>query len=159
MTPQTSYEFRFAAMNDVGLGNWAAKLTQSTPGKTMPTQPKILTTPGFEYEQSTFNNQYELSWITPFDNGEPIDEYLIKYCQIRRVAGEWEVMDNTCETIRSPIRTRQFLKGLNTDAFYSVELQAHNVMGYSKPGYAKFRTARGKSRHSPIEFSVFLDPT
>ncbi|XP_029170812.1 fasciclin-2 isoform X2 [Nylanderia fulva] len=143
LVPQTPYEFRFAAMNDVGLGTWGANLYQMTPGKTVPTQPQILTTAGSEYEQSAFSNQYELSWKAPFDNGEPIDEYLIKYCQIKRVTGAWEVLDNTCETIRSPIRTRQYLKGLRSDSFYSVELSAHNIMGYSKPGYAKFRTNRG----------------
>ncbi|CAL1675768.1 unnamed protein product [Lasius platythorax] len=143
LKPQTPYEFRFAAMNDVGLGNWGANHHEITPGRTVPNQPKILTMPGSEYEQSAFNNQYELGWLTPPDNGEPIDEYLIKYCQIRRVAGEWEVLDDTCLTIKSPSRTRQYLKGLSSDTFYRVELQAHNIMGYSKPGLAKFRTARG----------------
>lgn len=146
MKPQTPYEFRFASRNEVGLGNWGNFHREITPGITVPKEPKILTTPGSEYEQSPYNNQYELSWVTPPDNGEPIDMYLIKYCQMRRVAGEWEVLKDTClkEEVRSPSRTRQYLKNLKHDAFYMVELQAHNIMGYSKPGYAKFRTARGK---------------
>ncbi|XP_070156465.1 fasciclin-2 isoform X2 [Polyergus mexicanus] len=143
LKPQTPYNFRFAAMNDVGLGNWGGEQHETTPGRTVPNQPKILTTPGSEYEQSAFNNQYELSWLAPPDNGEPIDMYLIKYCQIRRVSGEWEVLDDTCQEVKIQGRTRQYLKGLSSDTFYRVELQAHNIMGYSKPGSAKFRTTRG----------------
>lgn len=146
LRPQTAYEFRFASRNEVGLGNWGNFHREITHARTVPKEPKILTTPGSDYELSPYNQQYELSWVTPPDNGEPIDMYLIKYCQIRRVAGEWEVMEGTCleEEVKSPIRTRQFLKNLKYDTFYMVELQAHNIMGYSKPGYAKFRTARGK---------------
>ncbi|XP_029660542.1 fasciclin-2 isoform X3 [Formica exsecta] len=143
LKPQTPYDFRFAAMNDVGLGNWGGEQHETTPGRTVPNQPKILTTPGSEYEQSAFNNQYELSWLAPPDNGEPIDMYLIKYCQIRRVSGEWEMLDDTCQEVKSQGRTRLYLKGLSSDTFYRVELQAHNIMGYSKPGSAKFRTTRG----------------
>ncbi|XP_029660544.1 fasciclin-2 isoform X5 [Formica exsecta] len=142
LKPQTPYDFRFAAMNDVGLGNWGGEQHETTPGRTVPNQPKILTTPGSEYEQSAFNNQYELSWLAPPDNGEPIDMYLIKYCQIRRVSGEWEMLDDTCQEVKSQGRTRLYLKGLSSDTFYRVELQAHNIMGYSKPGSAKFRTTR-----------------
>ncbi|XP_072756328.1 fasciclin-2 isoform X2 [Anoplolepis gracilipes] len=143
LKPQTPYEFRFAAKNKVGLGNWGSNHYEMTPGRTMPNQPKILCTPGNDYEQSLFSNQYELGWLEPPDNGEPIDMYLIKYCQLSRVAGDWEVLDDTCVEIKSQTRTRQYLKGLSSDTFYSVELQAHNIMGFSKPGYVKFRTARG----------------
>lgn len=146
LKPQTYYEFRFAARNVVGLGNWANSYQETTPGRTVPKEPRILTTPGSEYEVSLYSHQYELSWVTPPDNGEPIDMYLIKYCEIRRVAGDWEVLEDTCRSIdvKSQGRTRQYLKDLKYDTFYTVELQAHNVMGFSKPGYAKFRTARGK---------------
>lgn len=95
---------------------------------------------------SKFSYMYELSWITPLDNGEPIDMYLIKYCQIRHVSYSWETLDSTCQTlqIKSQGQTRQYIKNLEKETFYSVELQAHNVMGFSNPGYAKFKTGRGK---------------
>lgn len=144
LKPQTPYEFRFAARNEVGLGNWGNYHREITPGRTVPKEPRILTTPGSEYEISPYSHQYELSWVTPPDNGEPIDMYLLKYCQIRRVAGDWEVSEDTCRSIdvKSQGRTRQYIKDLKYDTFYAVELQAHNVMGFSKSGYAKFRTAR-----------------
>ncbi|KYN04494.1 Fasciclin-2, partial [Cyphomyrmex costatus] len=145
LKPQTAYDFRFAGRNEVGLGNFGNFHREITPGRTVPKDPRILSTPGFEYENSQYSHQYELSWVTPPDNGEPIDKYLIKYCEIRRVVGDWEILDDTCQSIeiKSPGRTRQYLKDLKYDTYYIVELQAHNVMGFGKPGYVKFRTARG----------------
>jgi neural cell adhesion molecule len=147
LEPQTFYEFRFAARNQVGLGNWGNYHREITPGKTVPKEPKILTTSDTEYETSPYNDQYELSWITPADNGETIDLYLIKYCEIVRVSGTWETLENTCQQmeVRSAGRTRQFIKHLKYNTFYLVELRAHNIMGYSQPGYAKFRTSRESS--------------
>ncbi|XP_011165129.3 fasciclin-2 isoform X2 [Solenopsis invicta] len=148
LKPQTPYDFRFAAKNDVGLANWANFHREITPGRTVPQEPRIVTTPGAKYEVSEFNHQYELSWLVPPDNGEPIDKYQIKYCEIRRVAAiatEWEPLEDTCQwkEVTNVGRTRVYLKNLKYDTYYTVELQAHNIMGYSKPGYAKFRTSRG----------------
>jgi len=146
LKPQTTYEFRFAARNDVGMGTWDNNQRQITPGRTTPMEPRILKLKDKDaYELSPYSHQYELSWVTPADNGEPIDMYLIKYCQIDRVAGEWEVLEDTCQSMEvKSQRTRQYLKELKYDTFYTVELQAHNVMGFSKPGYVRFKTARGK---------------
>ncbi|XP_033302889.1 fasciclin-2 isoform X3 [Bombus bifarius] len=144
LKPQTSYEFRFAAGNVVGLGNWGAYHREITPGRTFPNEPKIMM-PSAEYDVSRFNNQYELTWLAPADNGEPIDMYQIKYCQIKRVSGEWEVLENTCRTedIKTQGRLKHWIKNLYSDTFYKVELKAHNIMGFSKPGSGKFKTARG----------------
>ncbi|XP_043591464.1 fasciclin-2 isoform X3 [Bombus pyrosoma] len=144
LKPQTSYEFRFAARNVVGLGNWGAYHREITPGRTFPNEPKIMM-PSGEYDVSRFNNQYELTWLAPADNGEPIDMYQIKYCQIKRVSGEWEVLENTCRTedIKTQGRLKHWIKNLYSDTFYKVELKAHNIMGFSKPGSGKFKTARG----------------
>lgn len=143
LKPQTPYEFRFAAKNKVGMGNWGAFHRETTPGKTFPNEPKIVTSDN-EYDVSKYNHQYELSWLDPADNGEPIDMYQIRYCQIKRVSGEWKELENTCETVDVKSRTRHWLKNLYSDTFYKVELTAHNAMGFSKPGLAKFKTARGK---------------
>ncbi|KAL0114096.1 hypothetical protein PUN28_011428 [Cardiocondyla obscurior] len=145
LKPQTPYEFRFASRNDVGLGNWGNYHREITPGRTVPKEPRILTTPGSEYEISKSSVQYELSWITPPDNGEPIDMYLIKFCEVKPVAGEWETLEDTCRSreVKTQGRTREYLKDLKADTYYTVELLAHNIMGFSMPGYAKFRTARG----------------
>lgn len=143
LQPQTAYDFRFAARNQVGLGNWGPSISEVTPVRTVPNQPKILTSTT-EYDVSLYGNQYEMSWLVPADNGEPIDMYQIKYCQVRRVSGDWEVLDNTCQTqdIKTHGRTRHWLKNLISDTFYQVELRAHNAIGFSQPGTSKFKTAR-----------------
>ncbi|XP_019696798.1 fasciclin-2 isoform X2 [Harpegnathos saltator] len=144
LKPLTSYDFRFAAMNDVGLGNWGNDYHEVTPGKTVPKQPKILVPlTNEEYDVSQYNNQYEVGWNTPADNGEPIDVYQMKYCQIRRVVGEWEVLHETCRTAEIKDRNRHWLRDLNSDTIYRIELQAHNVMGFSESSFARFKTARG----------------
>ncbi|XP_014477456.1 PREDICTED: fasciclin-2 isoform X3 [Dinoponera quadriceps] len=146
LTPMTSYDFRFAAMNEVGLGNWGNDFHEMTPGKTAPMQPKIMTkNTKDEYEISPYNNQYELAWKTPADNGEPIDLYQIKYCQIKRVSGDWDTLHDSCVLITVKPQNRHWLKDLNSDSFYTVELQAHNAMGFSSAGLARFKTSRGEN--------------
>lgn len=143
LRPQTPYEFRFAARNQVGLGNWGSNIRETTPTRTVPNQPKIITSMT-EYDPSTYSNQYEISWLVPADNGDPIDMYQIRFCQLNRVSGEWEVLENTCKTddIKTRSRTKHWLKNLNSDTYYKVELKAHNSIGYSQPGTSKFKTAR-----------------
>ena len=145
LKPQTSYEFRFAARNEVGLGNWGAYHQEITPVRTFPNEPKIITPTG-EYDLSRFNTRYELAWLAPADNGEPIDMYRVKYCQIKRVSGDWQLLDDTCraEDVKTQGRLRHWLKNLSSNTYYKVELMAHNAMGFSKPGSAKFKTAMGK---------------
>lgn len=126
------------------MGNWGNNRFDSTRSKTVPNRPKIMTTPNSKYEQSIFSNQYELKWAAPHNNGEPIDVYVIKYCEIiRRVTEEWDVIDNTCQT-KETHATSEWLKNLKPDTFYTVDLKAHNIMGYSERGSAMFRTARGE---------------
>lgn len=148
-------------MNEVGLGNWGNQFHQITPGKTVPMQPKILIPlPHEEYDISPYNNQYELAWVTPADNGEPIDMYRIKYCMTKRVSGGWDVLDNTCRTEDTKIQNRYWLKHLHSDEYYTVKLQAHNVMGFSEPGFARFKTNRGEFPSTATVFSrCYFDPT
>ncbi|XP_029047712.1 fasciclin-2 isoform X1 [Osmia bicornis bicornis] len=145
LKPQTPYEFRFAARNEVGVGNWGGYHQETTPVRNSPNEPKIITA-GAEYDLSTYNNQYQLRWTKPADNGEPIDMYQIKYCRVKRISGGWEVLEDTCETqvIRNTLS--YWLKNLQSDTFYTVELKAHNAIGFSQPGSAKFKTARGPDR-------------
>ncbi|XP_035738481.1 fasciclin-2-like isoform X3 [Vespa mandarinia] len=146
LKPQTSYDYRFAAINKVGQGNWGTFYRETTPGRTFPKEPKIITKGSSEYDVSAFSNQYELFWTVPPDNGEPIDMYLIRYCQIKRVTdGGWQTEEDTCKTldVKGAGRTKYWLKDLHSDNFYSVEVKAHNAMGFSKPGVTKFKTARG----------------
>ncbi|XP_048516191.1 fasciclin-2 isoform X2 [Athalia rosae] len=148
LTPETIYDFRFSARNDVGDGNWGNNLHESTPRRSFPNEPKILSklSPGSDYEVSQYSNQFELRWLIPVDNGEPIDLYQIKYCPISRVRGTWQAESGSCivEEVRSQIRSNYWLKNLKADTFYRVEVRAHNAIEYGPPGTAQFKTARGQ---------------
>ncbi|KAG7188302.1 hypothetical protein KM043_007962 [Ampulex compressa] len=159
LKPQTPYEFRFAAGNVVGLGNFGTFYSETTPGRTVPNEPKIIMKLINEYDVSPYSNEYELTWLPPPDNGEPIDLYQIKYCQVKRVSGEWELLEDTCRTVevKSQGRTRHWLKELYSDTFYRVELKAHNAIGYSKPGMSKFKTGR-ESMGINVDYTVDSAP-
>lgn len=85
LSPATSYEFRFLAANDVGFGPWNSYISETTPMRNAPNVPKLLALSNndLEYDLSPYNSQYELRWIAPPDNGEPIDFYEIKYCEVK----------------------------------------------------------------------------
>lgn len=144
LKPLMSYEYRFSTGNEVGNSGWGLNHYEVQPGKTAPNQPEFVKgTPDSEYEISPFSNQYELSWLPPADNGEAIDKYDIKCCQM--MSDGHTVLDNTCTTIEiiGP-RTREYLKNLRPDTFYKADLTAHNAIGYGRSGSLKFKTARGE---------------
>jgi neurocan core protein len=83
LEPQTTYNFRFAAQNDVGFGNWAATEHHTMPKRSYPEEPRILSNPREDgVVMSPYSDHYELTWKIPADNGEPIDQYSIKYCPV-----------------------------------------------------------------------------
>ena len=84
--------FRFAARNQVGLGQFGAYVIQTTPRRSAPEEPRTLLTPvqgGSDEDDdddpifiSPYGDFFELRWSVPADNGEPIDYYQIKYCPV-----------------------------------------------------------------------------
>ncbi|KAG8268649.1 axonal fasciculation [Homalodisca vitripennis] len=148
LMPQTTYNFRFAAVNDVGSSNWAAHQTVVMPKRSFPEEPKILnpTLAEEKYAVSPYHDRFELSWRIPPDNGEPIDRYDIKFCQVKKVNNEWVETDDTCTTLehRSLEVTSYELQYLTADTFYKVEIRAHNIIGFSVPGQIVIKTARGE---------------
>lgn len=90
LRPQTFYDFRFAALNKVGLGQWGTYVSQATPIRSVPEPPKILHNKVQNADNkdeeplvvSPYSDHFELSWSIPPDNGEPINFYQIKYCPV-----------------------------------------------------------------------------
>lgn len=90
LRPQTLYTFRFAARNDVGLGQWSAIRVQGTPSRSVPESPRILNKYAQEEQEegeipiiaSAYSDKFEIIWNRPADNGEPIDFYTIRYCPV-----------------------------------------------------------------------------
>ncbi|XP_046382239.1 fasciclin-2 [Ischnura elegans] len=151
LEPQTSYNFRFAAKNDVGLGEWSADEHHTMPKRSNPEEPKILSSgilgshPGPESEvvMSPYVNRFELRWKIPADNGEPIDKYDIKFCPAKKTSEGWKESDK-CDTIelKSHDHTAHELRNLQANTHYKIELRAHNGIGYSTPGQIIVKTAR-----------------
>lgn len=94
LRPQTAYNFRFAARNRVGLGQWGAFKLQTTPRRSAPESPRILhslvqnedNTNSNEEDPivvSPYSDHFELGWSVPADNGEPINSYQVRYCPVR----------------------------------------------------------------------------
>jgi len=146
LDPQTTYHFRFAAQNDVGFGNWAAPQHLTMPKRSYPGEPHILSNSGEDgVVMSPYSDKYELTWKIPADNGEPIDQYTIKYCQVKREEGRWVEVDYQCDTrdLPSADNTAFVLRNLIADRHYKIELRAHNKIGFSTPGEVVIKTARG----------------
>jgi len=161
LRPQTTYNFQFAAINDVGQGRWAAPQTIVMPKRSFPEEPKILnpTLAEEKYATSPYHNRFELSWRIPADNGEPIDRYDIKYCPVQKVNNEWQETDASCTTLehRALEVPSYELRNLQPDTFYKVEVRAHNYIGFSVPGQLVVKTARGSDpghyMHDPSHLS------
>lgn len=90
LLPQTSYNFRFAARNLVGVGPWGGQRLQATPRRSPPATPEIRHASEIEDGEdgaeplvlSPYADHFELRWNVPADNGERIDYYEIKYCPV-----------------------------------------------------------------------------
>ncbi|XP_044731332.1 fasciclin-2 isoform X2 [Chrysoperla carnea] len=165
LSPQKTYNFRFAAHNQVGMGPWSGDQTQTMPSRSSPEEPKILSnavpnTP----VPSPYADHYELRWRIPADNGERIDHYEIKYCPVHKVNDQWAEKDKElCQLQQFPsIETTAYeLNQLQSDTHYKIELRAHNAIGYSIPAQIIIKTARGMDtaiiyEHEDSSFSDVL---
>lgn len=78
LRPQTFYDFRFAALNKVGLGQWGAYVAQATPVRSFPESPKILHNKVQNSDNkdeeplvvSPYSDHFELSWSIPPGNSK-----------------------------------------------------------------------------------------
>ncbi|XP_017136363.1 fasciclin-2 isoform X2 [Drosophila miranda] len=148
LRPQTEYSFRFAARNQVGLGNWGVNQKQSTPRRSAPEEPKPLHNPVQHDKEepvvvSPYSDHFELRWGVPADNGEPIDRYQIKYCPGMKISGAWTELENSCNTVNVVETTSYEMTDLNGNTYYRIELKAHNAIGYSSPASIIMKTTRG----------------
>ncbi|XP_037936021.1 fasciclin-2 isoform X6 [Teleopsis dalmanni] len=148
LKPQTMYNFRFAARNLVGLGNWGVNLQQSTPRRSAPEEPKPLHSPVQNDKEepvivSPYSDHFELRWSVPADNGEPIDFYQVKYCPGVKIAGEWTEFENQCMTVDVAETTTFEMSRLSGNTYYHIDLRAHNAIGFSSPASIIMKTTRG----------------
>ncbi|KRK06011.1 fasciclin-2 isoform X1 [Drosophila yakuba] len=160
LRPQTEYSFRFAARNQVGLGNWGVNQQQSTPRRSAPEEPKPLHNPVQHDKEepvvvSPYSDHFELRWGVPADNGEPIDRYQIKYCPGVKISGTWTELENSCNTVEVTETTSFEMTQLVGNTYYRIELKAHNAIGYSSPASIIMKTTRGIDVIQVAERQVF----
>lgn len=82
LIPEQTYTFRFAALNEVGLGPFGSDQQHTMSRRSAPNEPIILTKDERGVVTSPYADHFELRWRIPADNGEPIDFYQIKFCQV-----------------------------------------------------------------------------
>lgn len=165
LKPQVQYQFRFAAVNEVGPSPWGAHQHQTMPKRSSPEEPPILNdVPEEGYVESTYPNKYELRWKKPADNGEYIDEYEIKWCTVHRENDVWADTEPGCNThlLKSTELTSMTITNLQPGTFYKVEIRAHNAIGYSSPGQIVLHTPRDNSigmyhnENTPLSSSLLI---
>ncbi|GBP70931.1 Fasciclin-2 [Eumeta japonica] len=129
LKPNTTYLFRFAGVNQVGIGSWSSLLELRTEEKSPPEEPLWEENITDLYDSV---NSLILSWKKPESNGDPIDHYEIEYC-------ETEVDD---DVLQRCMRDRTYenkimLQNLKANTTYHIMLYAHNSVGNS-PAAEKF---------------------
>lgn len=82
MEPERTYQFRFAAFNQVGLGDWGANQGVTMSRRSAPNEPLILNKPEDGIVSSPYSDHFDLRWNIPADNGETIILYHIKFCPV-----------------------------------------------------------------------------
>ncbi|RVE45195.1 hypothetical protein evm_010167 [Chilo suppressalis] len=147
LQPMFTYDFRFAAVNQVGVGAWGSPITISMPRRSVPEQPKWREDISSEsLLHGKYADRYELRWKAPAHNGEPIDQYEVIYCPVLKVSGEWRVSaESQCQTeeLKTPEMIVYEVRGLQPDTRYRMQVRAHNILGYSLPAQLYVQTALG----------------
>lgn len=150
LRPMTEYDFRFAAVNQVGAGTWGSPTTITTMRRSPPEQPKWRGSISSEsLVHGKYADRYELKWKIPAHNGEPIDMYEVSYCPVLKVRGEWRVASETqcvTEELESFEAISYEVRGLRPDTHYRMHVRAHNVLGFSSPAQLYVQTALGVER-------------
>ncbi|XP_028027487.1 fasciclin-2-like isoform X1 [Bombyx mandarina] len=150
LRPMFTYDFRFAAVNQVGIGSWGSPITVIMPRRSPPEQPKWRENLSSEsLIHGKYADRYELKWKIPAHNGEPIDMYEIRYCPVLKISGEWRVSsENECVTqeLKSFEAITYEVRGLHPDTRYRIHLRAHNQLGFSLPAQLYVQTALGVER-------------
>ncbi|XP_059062869.1 fasciclin-2-like [Achroia grisella] len=143
LKPQTTYNIKFAAQNEVGIGEWSAPFIFET------LKPSTPNSPVWEVDSPVVNvskpNQL-LKWKAADDNGDPIDYYTLRYCL------NCEIDEESCKKMNiNTINELQLNTNIfNTNTTYCIELLAHNHMGDSDAASITVHVAALVTEHTPV---------
>jgi len=148
LEPMRTYFVRFAAENEVGLGNWALERTETTPRRSAPESP-IIQNEVNGVAITAYPDRFELIWRVPPDNGERITAFHISYVPVRnltiqrgtQVEYEWDPVGQKLTETKALGEPRHMLRNLAPGTYYRVEILAENSIGKSAPASIIIKTA------------------
>ncbi|XP_067129306.1 fasciclin-2-like isoform X3 [Centruroides vittatus] len=145
LKPRVAYRFKFAARNDVGIGEWTEEMEEVMPPESYPESPRFITPGG---NISRYPDRFEVRWTVPQDNGKPIDYFQIRFFQVIREGNEWKMIGKAKEEIINDWENapRYEIVSLNANSHYKVEVRAHNQIGFSQDATMIFQTAADPSK-------------
>ncbi|XP_041037115.1 neural cell adhesion molecule 1-like [Carcharodon carcharias] len=125
LEPYTPYQFRAAALNGRGLGEYSPPLTARTLSLREPDRPKL------KARNDSEGNTYRIYFDDPESDGSPVLKHNIKYKEEHSV--EW-ISDSVNGT------DSYLLENLTWATHYFVQVEAENQMGPSQPTFLNFTT-------------------
>lgn len=148
LEPMRTYYVRFAAENEVGLGDWGMEKVETTPKRSAPEIP-VISNAVNGVAITAYPDKFELFWKNPADNGERIEEFLISYQPVRnrtvtkgtQVEQKWETAGQKVELKKAFGEPRYTFRNLAPGTYYKVELRARNKIGPSGPAEIIIKTA------------------
>ncbi len=118
LTNLKSYDVQVYATNPAGDSNWSPS-AQAMPGLT-PSKP------GAPTLFSTGPITLAVRWDAPADNGAAIDNYEVRYRPVTDPVSDWVKRPTAVSTFKIVIIT-----GLTNKQTYEIQVQAHNLVGWS----------------------------
>ncbi|XP_035207265.1 fasciclin-2-like isoform X3 [Stegodyphus dumicola] len=145
LKPRTAYKFRFAARNEVGIGEWSDEKRIVMPAESAPEPPKFITPGG---NVSMYSDRFQIRWTVPLDNGRKIDFFELRYFEAEKKNGMWRRVG---EVVQKKITDWENapsyeMNKLKSNTFYKVEVRAHNDIGFSQDATMIFQTAADPSK-------------
>lgn len=156
LQPRKRYTFRFAAQNEVGVGDWSVDRDETLPEVRVPYQPDIISS-----DKSSYPNAYRLRWKVPADGGKHILNYGIRYRQLffegSKLVGRGDYYPQYAQTGRTEKdeklnlywkvsadgeRTTYEIRKLQSNGRYEIELYARNERGISEKNSIVFETGQ-----------------
>lgn len=152
LEPEKLYHFKFAAINQVGIGSWKEEDPRTMPKKSAPEEPEIMPVDG-NVKISPYPDRYTLEWKIPQDNGEKIMWFEVAYYLVDKENHFEKIGNMQTRNITNPQSTSFTLDGLTSNRHYKVELRAKNKIGYSQPGYVIIKTPADQSTEVPASMA------
>ncbi|KAG1651014.1 Fasciclin-2 [Nymphon striatum] len=154
LVPGEEYDFRFAAQNIVGTGEFIDAGRTTMRDKAAPEPPTVITKNPSGVAFSPYQDKFRVSWSVPQNNGELIKAFLVTYYEVKNDTGKWEKNSDFKKiTVDHDGSNYYVIDKLSPETFYKIELRAQNKLGNSQSSTAIFRTSKDDGRGIKKELS------